>query len=198
MRLCFRALRYEIKQPDATRGLAQAWADPFACEEFECEQEGRSIHGAKQDVPIDEQLYKTIRARIGDEPMAGLLLHLVISRPEGEMRYIDVWESEAACTRAFDERIHPAVYSVFSETGFVPDREPAKVDLALPKGCGFITAASGDMSPTAASTLTRARRWQHANQYTIGIRRFVRALYASYESPKPSRSAASSCRIRMR
>lgn len=89
------------------------------------------MYAYQQDVPIDEQLYKKITARIGDEPMAGLVLHLVISRPEGGLRYIDVWESEEACTRAFDERIHPAVHSVFSENGFVPDREPEMVKLAV-------------------------------------------------------------------
>ncbi len=36
-------------------------------------------------------------------------MHVCVRLPEGGLRYIDVWESEQACTRAFDERIHPAV-----------------------------------------------------------------------------------------
>jgi hypothetical protein len=32
-----------------------------------------------------------------------------VRRPDGGLRYIDVWESEEDCARAFDERIHPAV-----------------------------------------------------------------------------------------
>jgi len=59
---------------------------------------------------------------IGPEPVAGALLHLCVREPDGRLRYIDVWESEQACTRAFDERIHPAVDAAFG--GNRPDTEP--------------------------------------------------------------------------
>ena len=36
-----------------------------------------------------------------------------------------MWESEELCARAFEERIHPAVYGVFQEIGLRPDGEPA-------------------------------------------------------------------------
>jgi hypothetical protein len=78
-----------------------------------------------QDVPIDEAMYRKIVERLGPAPIAGQIFHLVVRR-SGGLRYVDVWESEEACQRAFDERIHPAVYRVFSEAGFVPSGEPVK------------------------------------------------------------------------
>ena len=66
-----------------------------------------------QDVPIDDRVYGRIADALGEEPMAGLLVHLCVRRPEGGLRYIDVWETEEHCTRAFDERIHPAVDAAF-------------------------------------------------------------------------------------
>ena len=59
---------------------------------------------------------------LGGEPLAGLLLHLCVRRDDGGLRYIDVWESEEVCTRAFDERIHSAVDAAFG--GARPATEP--------------------------------------------------------------------------
>ena len=75
-----------------------------------------------QDVPIDEATYRRIIAGIGPEPLAGSLLHLCVRRADGGLRYLDVWESEEACGRAFDERIHPAVDAAFG--GSRPATEP--------------------------------------------------------------------------
>jgi hypothetical protein len=75
-----------------------------------------------QDVPIDTEVYGRIADALGDEPMTGLLMHLVVRRPEGGLRYIDVWESEEHCTRAFAGRIHPAVDAAFG--GQRPPVEP--------------------------------------------------------------------------
>lgn len=69
-----------------------------------------------QDVPIDTALYERIAEHLGDRPMDGLLMHLCVRNPEGGLRYIDVWESEEQCARAFDERIHPAVDAAFGGT----------------------------------------------------------------------------------
>jgi hypothetical protein len=79
-----------------------------------------------QDVPIDEDVYRKIIERLGDEPMDGQLLHLVLRRPDGKLRYVDVWESKELCDKAFESRIHPAVYGVFQEIGFRPGGEPAR------------------------------------------------------------------------
>ena len=74
-----------------------------------------------QDVPIDEATYGRIIAALGPEPLAGNLLHLCVRTPDG-LRYVDLWESEEACTRAFDERIHAAVDTAFG--GSRPPGEP--------------------------------------------------------------------------
>ncbi len=71
------------------------------------------VYAFTQDVPIGEELYRRIVDAMGPEPIAGQLLHLCVRRPDGGLRYIDVWESEEACAQAFDDRIHPAVDRVF-------------------------------------------------------------------------------------
>jgi hypothetical protein len=80
------------------------------------------VYAFIQDVPIGEELYRRIVEKIGPESMAGQLLHLCVRQPDGKLRYIDVWESEEACTRAFNERIHPAVDAAFD--GERPSSEP--------------------------------------------------------------------------
>jgi hypothetical protein len=80
------------------------------------------VYAYIQDVPIDEPLYRKIIDELGPEPLAGSLLHLCVRRPDGGLRYIDVWESEAACAKAFDDRVHPAVDAAFG--GARPAQEP--------------------------------------------------------------------------
>jgi|SRR5689334_20489434 len=80
------------------------------------------VYAYVQDVPIGEELYRKIIDELGPEPLAGSLMHLCVRRSDGGLRYIDVWESEEACERAFDERIHPAVDTAFG--GQRPGSEP--------------------------------------------------------------------------
>jgi len=80
------------------------------------------VYAFIQDVPIGEDLDRRIIDKLGPEPMAGQLLHLCVRQPDGRLRYIDVWESEDACTRAFEDRIHPAVDAAFG--GNRPAGEP--------------------------------------------------------------------------
>ena len=80
------------------------------------------VYAFTQDVPIDEAGYRRVMESLGDEPLAGLIVHLCVRREDGGLRYIDVWESEEACTRAFDERIHAAVDAAFG--GHRPNTEP--------------------------------------------------------------------------
>jgi hypothetical protein len=96
-----------------------------------------------QDVPIDDAVYHQIIDRIGARPVDGCMLHLCVRRPDGGLRYVDIWESEEACARAFDERIHPAVYSVFKEIGFVPEGEPEVERLELIDAAGTMLVTSG-------------------------------------------------------
>lgn len=80
------------------------------------------VYAYTQDVPIGPELYRRILDELGPEPLAGQLLHLCVRRPDGGLRYVDVWESEEACAAAFDERIHPAVDRAFG--GARPSGEP--------------------------------------------------------------------------
>ena len=80
------------------------------------------VYAYIQDVPIGEDLYRRIVDQLGPEPVAGQLLHLCVREPEGRLRYIEVWESEDACTQAFQDRIHPAVDAAFG--GNRPGTEP--------------------------------------------------------------------------
>lgn len=80
------------------------------------------VYAYTQDVPIDVDVYQRITDTLGPEPIAGSLLHLCVRRADGGLRYLDVWESEEACARAFEERIHPAVDAAFG--GSRPAGEP--------------------------------------------------------------------------
>jgi hypothetical protein len=87
------------------------------------------VYAYTQDVPIDTDGYARIIEAIGDEPMDGLLVHLCVRRPDGGLRYIDVWETEEQCGRAFAQRIHPAVDAAFG--GRRPPVEPTTVPLEV-------------------------------------------------------------------
>lgn len=96
------------------------------------------VYAFTQDVPIDEPTYRKIMDRLGPEPIVGSLLHLAVRRPDGGLRYIDVWESEESCDRAFRDRIHPAVYGVFQDVGFRPDGEPPVTHLDVIDATGAL------------------------------------------------------------
>jgi len=96
------------------------------------------VYAFTQDVPIDTDMYVRIAEALGEEPMDGLLLHLCVRKPDGGLRYIDVWESEAQCARAFDERIHPAVDAAFG--GRRPPVEPTVTRLDVVEARGPVVA----------------------------------------------------------
>jgi hypothetical protein len=87
------------------------------------------VYAYLQDVPIGEDLYRSVIAELGPEPLVGSLLHLAVRRPEGGLRYIDIWESEAACAQAFQERIHPAVDAAFGGTRPATEPEVQRLDV---------------------------------------------------------------------
>lgn len=68
-----------------------------------------------QDVPIDAAFYERITDGLGDTPPKGLVVHIAAERPEGGLRYFDVWESEQDCDRFTDERLHPVVHPLLVE-----------------------------------------------------------------------------------
>ena len=90
-----------------------------------------SLYAFEQRVPIDAGIYARIRERLRPEPLAGLVVHLVVRAADGSLRYIDVWESKEACDRASRDRIHPAVQAVLREAGIRPGEEPKRIPLDL-------------------------------------------------------------------
>ena len=84
-----------------------------------------------QDVPIDAAFYQRITEGLGDQPPPGLVVHIAAERPEGGLRYYDVWESEGDWTRFVDERLHPVVHGLLAEIfGDDLPPEPEPVPLA--------------------------------------------------------------------
>jgi len=98
------------------------------------------MYAYTQDVPIDLATYERIIGKLGPEPLAGCLLHLCVRRPDGGLRYIDVWESKEACAKAFEDRIHPAVDRAFG--GARPAGEPTVQHLEVLDASGAILAQS--------------------------------------------------------
>ena len=94
---------------------------------------GTMTYAFTQDVPIDAATYEGIIEGIGPELPAGLLVHLAMVRPEGGLRYVDVWESEDDFERFADSRLHPVVHPMlrerFGEANMPsePDRDPLDV-----------------------------------------------------------------------
>lgn len=98
------------------------------------------VYAYVQDVPIHEELYRRIVDELGPDPLAGSLLHLCVRTAEG-LRYIDVWESEEHCARAFDERVHPAVDRAFG--GRRPPVEPVVTHLEVIDARGALMPGTG-------------------------------------------------------
>ncbi|XAS76136.1 hypothetical protein V3G39_16030 [Dermatophilaceae bacterium Sec6.4] len=83
-----------------------------------------------QDVPIDTTAYDKIVAELGPDPAPGFVVHLAIARPEGGLRYIDVWDTEADFEKFAEERLHPAVHPVLHAAfGENMPPEPERVPL---------------------------------------------------------------------
>ena len=99
------------------------------------------VYAFTQDVPIDFDTYERVIANFGDEPLDGCLMHLCVRRPDGGLRYIDIWESKEKCAAAFDQRIHPAVDAALG--GSRPAQEPHSDALEVLHAMGSgITAAA--------------------------------------------------------
>jgi hypothetical protein len=85
-----------------------------------------------QDVPIDAAFYQRIADALGSETPPGLIVHLAVERPEGGLRYTDVWESREDCDRFTEERLHPVVHELLTEIfgEHIPD-EPARTEMRV-------------------------------------------------------------------
>jgi hypothetical protein len=85
-----------------------------------------------QDVPIDAAFYARITEGLGAELPPGLIAHLAIERPEGGLRYIDVWDSEDDWERFAEQRLHPVVHGLLSEIfgdAEIPEPERVAIDV---------------------------------------------------------------------
>ena len=90
------------------------------------------MYAFTQDVPIDSAFYRRITGGLGDTLPNGLLVHLAIERPEGGLRYIDIWETEEDCDRFGEERLHPVVHGLLAEMfGDQLPPEPPRVPLPV-------------------------------------------------------------------
>ena len=68
-----------------------------------------------QDVPIDAAFYRRITDGLTETVPGGLIVHIAVERPEGGLRYIDVWNSEKDWDRFAEERLHPVVHGLLGE-----------------------------------------------------------------------------------
>jgi hypothetical protein len=85
-----------------------------------------------QDLPITLDIYREIVADLGHETAEGLIVHVAQVLPDGHMRYLDVWDSEAACDRFTETRLHPVVGRAIARhkvriEGGEPPRQPVHV-----------------------------------------------------------------------
>ncbi len=79
-----------------------------------------------QDVPITREIYAEIVADLGDQLPEGLIVHVAQVMDDGHLRYLDVWESEAACQRFTEERLHPVVGRALARHQVRVDGEPPR------------------------------------------------------------------------
>jgi hypothetical protein len=90
------------------------------------------VYAFTQDVPIDAAFYRRITDGLGDTPPEGLIVHLAIVRPEGGLRYIDVWETEQDSDRFASEHLHPVVHGLLAEVfGDQLPPEPTRTPLRI-------------------------------------------------------------------
>lgn len=85
-----------------------------------------------QDVPIDATFYRRITDGLGAVVPDGLILHLAVDSPTGGLRYIDLWESQEACDRFSEDRLHPVVHDLLREVfGDELPAEPERTELSV-------------------------------------------------------------------
>ncbi|MEZ4480798.1 MAG: hypothetical protein R3B97_06525 [Dehalococcoidia bacterium] len=96
-----------------------------------------------QDVPIREEMYAQIRQALGTTPPAGMISHVVIEKDDGTLRYVDVWESEAAWERFAETALHPIISGIFQRAGFVPAGEPPLQAIRVIDTWGAAPVAAG-------------------------------------------------------
>src|ERR1700730_748280 len=103
------------------------------------------MYAFTQDLPITPEIWERIKGRIGNDPIPGMVCHLVTRSGNG-LRYTDVWESKEAAETFLDSRVHPILDDIFG--GQQPSEPPTTV-LEVVDFMG----ASGGVRLTTAVTL---------------------------------------------
>ncbi len=80
----------------------------------------------EQDVPINSAVYARILEGLGDEPAKGAVIHIALEREDGQLHYLDIWESKEDCDRFTEERLHPVVGAALAEAGVRVEQEPPR------------------------------------------------------------------------
>ena len=73
------------------------------------------MYAFTQDVPIDAAAHQRIMDELGPKAPEGLVAHVVSVRPEGGLRYLDVWTPKEACDRFVEDRLHPVVHAMLAQ-----------------------------------------------------------------------------------
>jgi hypothetical protein len=90
------------------------------------------VYAFTQDVPADRAFYERVTDALGPDAPRGLIVHLATERPEGGLRYVDVWESQEDCDRFTEERLHPVVHALLTEIfGDELPGEPERTPLSV-------------------------------------------------------------------
>jgi len=84
-------------------------------------------YGFVQDVPANEQIYREIKAKLGEAPPKGLIAHIAFEHGPG-LRYVDVWETEADWDRFREECVEPTVDEVLAGYGIPHDHSVVTID----------------------------------------------------------------------
>ncbi len=79
------------------------------------------MHAIVHDAPATPEMHARVLEILGEEPPVGLVVHLALARPEGGLRYVDVWESPEAFATFGTERLGPAVRQMLAEHGIPAD-----------------------------------------------------------------------------
>lgn len=86
-------------------------------------------YAVEYEVPGNEEIYRRVKAGIGDEAPEGLIVHVVVKSTLG-LKHLEVWESRQLWESFRDERVRPAVAAVLSELG-VSEPPPAPAENEL-------------------------------------------------------------------
>jgi hypothetical protein len=74
------------------------------------------------DAPATPDMHHRVLELLGDGPFPGLVTHVALQRPEGGLRFVDVWESREAFEAFRDAHLSPAVNQMLAEHGIPADQ----------------------------------------------------------------------------